>query len=136
MNFKEISDWIRFLLREAHLSNTDQAFAHLIIGLIALFLLCFVFWAVSRFIIIRYVKRIVRKSSSKWDDQLYKFKVFRTIAFILIAITIVKAVPYLFEQFPNWITPMLMIAKIYVVLSVMFSINALLNALLGILEVS
>jgi miniconductance mechanosensitive channel len=134
MNFQEISDWIRQLLKEAHFSSKDQAIAHLLIGLVALFLLCFVFWAVSRFIIIRYVKRIVRKSTSKWDDQLYKFRVFRGIAFIIIAITIVKAVPVLFSDFPNWKEALLIVSKVYVVLSIMFAINSLLNALLAILE--
>lgn len=134
MNFQEISDWIRQLLREAHFSNKDAATAHLLIGLVALFLLCFVFWAVSRFIIIRYVKNIVRKSTSKWDDQLYKFRVFRGIAFIIIAITIVKAVPVLLTDFPNWKEAILIVSKVYVVLSIMFAINSLLNALLAILE--
>jgi miniconductance mechanosensitive channel len=134
MNFQEISDWIRQLLREAHFSNKDAATAHLLIGLLALFLLCFVFWAVSRFIIIRYVKNIVRKSTSKWDDQLYKFRVFRGIAFIIIAITIVKAVPVLLTDFPNWKEAILIVSKVYVVLSIMFAINSLLNALLAILE--
>jgi miniconductance mechanosensitive channel len=134
MNFQEISDWIRQLLREAHFSNKDAATAHLLIGLVALFLLCFVFWAVSRFIIIRYVKNIVRKSTSKWDDQLYKFRVFRGIAFIIIAITIVKAVPVLLTDFPNWKEAILIVSKVYVVLSIMFAINSLLNALLAIFE--
>jgi miniconductance mechanosensitive channel len=134
MNFQEISDWIRQLLREAHFSNKDAATAHLLIGLVALFLLCFVFWAVSRFIIIRYVKNIVRKSTSKWDDQLYKFRVFRGIAFIIIAITIVKAVPVLLTDFPNWKDAILIVSKVYVVFSIMFAINSLLNALLAILE--
>jgi len=134
MNFQEISDWIRQLLREAHFSNKDASTAHLLIGLVALFLLCFVFWAVSRFIIIRYVKNIVRKSTSKWDDQLYKFRVFRGIAFIIIAITIVKAVPVLLTDFPNWKEAILIVSKVYVVLSIMFAINSLLNALLAIFE--
>jgi len=134
MNFQEISDWIRQLLREAHFSNKDAATAHLLIGLVALFLLCFVFWAISRFIIIRYVKNIVRKSTSKWDDQLYKFRVFRGIAFIIIAITIVKAVPVLLTDFPNWKEAILIVSKVYVVLSIMFAINSLLNALLAIFE--
>jgi miniconductance mechanosensitive channel len=122
------------LLREAHFSNKDAATAHLLIGLVALFLLCFVFWAISRFIIIRYVKNIVRKSTSKWDDQLYKFRVFRGIAFIIIAITIVKAVPVLLTDFPNWKEAILIVSKVYVVLSIMFAINSLLNALLAIFE--
>ena len=134
MNFQEISDWIRQLLREAHFSNKDAATAHLLIGLVALFLLCFVFWAISRFIIIRYVKNIVRKSTSKWDDQLYKFRVFRGIAFIIIAITIVKAVPVLLTDFPNWKEAILIVSKVYVVLSIMFAINSLLNSLLAIFE--
>jgi miniconductance mechanosensitive channel len=93
-----------------------------------------VFWAISRFIIIRYVKNIVRKSTSKWDDQLYKFRVFRGIAFIIIAITIVKAVPVLLTDFPNWKEAILIVSKVYVVLSIMFAINSLLNALLAIFE--
>ena len=80
------------------------------------------------------MKRIVRKSKSQWDDTLYKFKVFRSISFIIIAIVIAKASPILFRDFPNWREFAVAASQIYVVLSIMFAVNSLLNAILGILE--
>ncbi len=134
MNFQEISDYIKYLLFQAGFTEAKAAYIHVIIGLVGLLLLCTLIWAVSRFFIIRVVKRIVRKSKSKWDDTLYKFKVFRSISFIIIAVVIAKASPILFRDFPNWKEFAVAASQIYVVLSIMFAVNSLLNAILGILE--
>lgn len=134
MNFIEISTWIRSILQQAFFEGTKLAYAHLIIGLALLSIYCFLIWFVSRLIIIRVVKRIVRRSTSTWDDMFYRYKVFRSIAFIIIAFAIQRAVPILFVDFPNWQNVAQIGADIYVVLSIMFAFNALLNAILGILE--
>ncbi len=134
MNFIEISAWIKALLHQSFFSGTKLAYAHLFIGLAMLIVYCFLIWLISRIIIIRVVKRIVRRSASTWDDMFYRYKVFRSIAFIIISLAIQRAVPILFVDFPNWNNIAQITADIYVVLSIMFAFNALLNAVLGILE--
>lgn len=107
---------------------------HFAIMFVSLIVVCFLIWFFSRIIIIRFVKRIVRRSTATWDDMLYKFKVFRSLSFIVMAFVIGAVVPVMFRDFPNWREMAIAAAKVYIVLSFMFAINALLNAILGILE--
>lgn len=134
MNLTEISDWIKSFLTAAMISPQKAAYMHFVIVLVSLILVCFLIWFFSRLIIIRIVKRIVRRSAATWDDMLYKFKVFRSLSFIVMAFVIGAVVPIMFRDFPNWRDFSIAASKVYVVLSFMFAINALLNAILGILE--
>ncbi len=134
MNVTEISDWIKSFLTSSLLSPQKAAYMHFAIIFVSLIVVCFLIWFFSRIIIIRFVKRIVRRSTATWDDMLYKFKVFRSLSFIVMAFVIGAVVPVMFRDFPNWRDMAIAASKVYIVLSFMFAINALLNAILGILE--
>ncbi len=134
MNVTEISDWIKSFLTSSLLSPEKAAYMHFAIMFVSLIVVCFLIWFFSRIIIIRFVKRIVRRSAATWDDMLYKFKVFRSLSFIVMAFVIGAVVPVMFRDFPNWREMAVAASKVYIVLSFMFAINALLNAILGILE--
>lgn len=134
MNVTEISDWIKSFLTSSLLSPQKAAYMHFAIMFISLIVVCFLIWFFSRIIIIRFVKRLVRRSAATWDDMLYKFKVFRSVSFIVMAFVIGAVVPIMFRDFPNWREMAIAASKVYIVLSFMFAINALLNAILGILE--
>lgn len=134
MNFEELADYLRHLIQSAHWHGKEAAYAYFIVGMLILAASCTFIWLISRYIIVRFVKRIVRRSKSKWDDQFYRFKVFKSVSFIIIAFLIVKATPLIFQDFPNWSGLAIATSKIYVVLAIMFAVNATLNALLGILE--
>ncbi|MBX7052284.1 MAG: mechanosensitive ion channel family protein [Flavobacteriales bacterium] len=134
MKFEDYSDQLRDWLMN-HGVFGDKLYAiHLMTGLALLGALCFLTWFLTRLIIITFVKRAVTKTKTDWDDQLFEYKVFRTLALILIAIILVAAMPVVFRDFPITGKFALIFAKIYVVLSIMFSVNAILNAIVGILE--
>lgn len=134
MKFEDYSDQLRDWLMN-HGVFGDKLYAiHLISGLALLAALCFLTWFLTRLIIITLVKRAVTKTKTDWDDQLFEYKVFRTLALILISIILVEAVPVVFRDYPVTGKFALIFAKIYVVLSIMFSVNAILNAIVGILE--
>lgn len=134
MKFEDYSDQLRDWLMN-HGVFGDKLYAiHLMTGLALLGALCFLTWFLTRLIIITFVKRAVTKTKTDWDDQLFEYKVFRTLALILIAIILVAAMPVVFRDFPVTGKFALIFAKIYVVLSIMFSVNAILNAIVGILE--
>lgn len=105
--------------------------------LLSLFLLaagCWILWAFTRLIIIHLVKRIITKTHSVWDDKLYEHRVFRSAAMILISFVVWWAVQHVFRYHPMWMSRMDALAKMVIVLTVMFSCNAILNALVSILE--
>jgi miniconductance mechanosensitive channel len=95
---------------------------------------CWLLWAFTRIIIIHVVKRVITKTHTVWDDKLYEFKVFRSAALILIAFVVWYAVPYIFKYHPGWFTKMEAVSKMLIVLTIMLACNAILNALVSILE--
>lgn len=134
MKFEDYSDQLRDWLMNNGVFGDKLYAIHLMTGLALLGALCFLTWFLTRLIIITFVKRAVTKTKTDWDDQLFEYKVFRTLALILIAIILVAAMPVVFRDFPVTGKFALIFAKIYVVLSIMFSVNAILNAIVGILE--
>jgi miniconductance mechanosensitive channel len=134
MNLVELSDWLRAFLWQTGLHHKPFAYAYFFISLASLGLICFLIWSITRFIIIRIVKRMVAKTTATWDDKLFEFKVFRSLSLILIAVVISKAIPYVILDFPNWTTLLVRSSKVYIVLSVMFALNAILNATLAVLD--
>lgn len=134
MNWIEIAEWLKDLLRYAGLHGVKLAYAFLFTGLIVLSLFSFLIWALTRFVIISFFKRLVKHTQTTWDDKLLQFKVFRSLALIFISVVIAGATPHLFVDFPNWLPIASAASRIYIVLSVMFAINALLNAVVAVLE--
>jgi miniconductance mechanosensitive channel len=134
MNFTPLSDHLREFLLGHGIYGDVMYRMHFVLGLLGLAAVCFLIWAISRLIIITFVKRVVTKTKAEWDDQLFNFKVFRSLALILIAIIITSAVPDVFRDYPKWGKIALIVSKIYIVLSVMFAVNSILNAIVAILE--
>lgn len=134
MNFARWSEQLYTFLLNRGLRDSDLDNMHFFISLVALAALCWGIWALTRLIIILLVKLVITRTKSDWDDKLYEYKVFRSLSLILIAIIIQQAVPHIFRSFPLMHEYAMMAAKIYIVLSVMFSVNAILNALVGIME--
>lgn len=134
MKLEDYSDLLRDWLIN-HGVFGDKLYAiHLLAGIVLLASICVIIWWLARIIIITVVRRAVTKSKTNWDDKLFEYKVFRTLALILIAFILVEAMPVVLRDFPVTGKFALIIAKIYVVLSIMFSVNAILNAIVGIME--
>lgn len=134
MNFTPLSDKLRDFLLSHGIFGDTMYLMHFIIGFFGLAAICVLIWAITRLIIIGIVKRVVTKTKAEWDDQLFEFKVFRSLSLILIAVIITSAVPDIFRDYPKWGKFALITAKIYIVLSVMFAVNSILNAIVAILE--
>ncbi|MFN0032984.1 MAG: mechanosensitive ion channel family protein [Flavobacteriales bacterium] len=134
MNFMKWSDHLVDFLSSRGFSGAPLENMYLFIGLLCLAVLCWSIWAFSRLVIIRLVKLIVTKTKTEWDDKLFEFRVFRSMALIVIAVIICAAVPHVFRFTPRFHFYAFMAAEIYIVLSVMFCVNAILNAMVGIME--
>ena len=134
MNLMELSDLLRAWLTDKGVNGSFLSLLHLLVGLAILAAACALVWAITRFIIIRLVKRMVTRTQSTWDDRLFENRVFRSLALIVIAVIIANAMPILTRDYPNWSGLLVKASKVYIVLSIMFAINAILNSVVGILE--
>ena len=134
MNLMELSDLLRTWLTEKGVHGSFLSLLHLLVGLSILAAACALVWAITRYIIIRLVKRMVTRTQATWDDRLFENRVFRSLALIVIAVIIANAMPILTRDYPNWSGLLVKASKVYIVMSIMFAINAILNAVVGILE--
>lgn len=134
MIFSTWSQLLReFLIERGLLGYQLEAF-YSTLAFLALAAGCFVFWMLSRWFIIGVVQRMITKTQSDWDDHLFNNKVFRSLSLVIIAYIIQEATPFIFPSFPILGKLALMAAQIYVVLSWMFAINSILNAIASILS--
>jgi len=99
--------------------------AALFIGLILVSIIAFF---ITRYIIIRVIKRIIKKTTNTWDDIFATNHVFDPLAYIAPAIVIGAAAPGVFKEFPEMIPYIEDLVTIIVVFSVMIVINAILSA--------
>lgn len=116
------------------ISEHQITIIHALTAFLGLCIICILLWVFIRLGIIRIVKKIVSKTEATWDDHLFKFHVFRYASLVLIASIISASMPVIFQAYPLWKRLMGMSADIYVVIAALTFINALLNALVAIID--
>ncbi|MCX2473838.1 mechanosensitive ion channel [Pedobacter sp. MC2016-05] len=128
--FGELRNW----LSSRGLTGSELIYSYFFIGLVGVTLFLFVTIFLTRQVFIAVVKSA--KTKSNWQIALFEFRVFRAFALIFGAYIIYNAVPFVFVDFKVWLFYASIFAKIYIVLAVMFAVNAFLNALVSIMEAS
>ncbi|MDZ4750069.1 MAG: mechanosensitive ion channel [Flavobacteriales bacterium] len=134
MNFAELFEWLRDWLFNQLGPGRGSAIAFLFVGFTALALSCYLIWVVVRVLLIRVVKNLVTKTKSEWDDKLFEYKVFRSLALIVISLIVNRAIGPLFRDFPSWIEYAVILSRIYIAISVMIAARAIVKALAAQLE--
>jgi miniconductance mechanosensitive channel len=134
MNWAFDKNFIEWLIEASGKRAADNQTLYLILSIFGLAVGCWLLWAFTRVVIIRLVKLVITKTQTIWDDKLYEFKVFRSLALILISFVVWVAIPNVFKFHPNWMSKADALAKMIIVLTIMFSCNRILNALVSILE--
>ena len=98
-------------------------------GLFVVFAISVIVYFILRFFIRRILKRLVLRSTSKWDDYLFENKVFTRLALIVPAIIIHLSLSSTISAYPVAIHLVDVVLEIYSVLIIMLVINSFLNAL-------
>lgn len=102
----------------------------LLINLVYLLFIAVLAWLadlLGRRIIHALIRRIIDKTTTEWDDMLYKRKVFKRLSNLLPAIVVYYLFPLLFEDYTFWTGLVTGFIRIYVVLIVVLAINSILN---------
>jgi miniconductance mechanosensitive channel len=96
--------------------------------LIVILLASVVVYYIAKFIINQLLKRLIRRSVSKWDDHLYEQKVFTRLAMLLPAIVLEVSLTPTIANYPQAINYIDLGLKIYMVLIILMVISSFLNA--------
>lgn len=99
-------------------------------------LLAFVLYYVSKFIIVKILKRIAKRTRNNWDDVLYEHKVFHRMAFLIPGILIYQSIPVTLDDFPGFITFATKLTNIYIIIVFIRIINSFLNAIYALYQKS
>jgi hypothetical protein len=73
MNFTVWSDKLSDFILSKGFTNGQHENMYLFVALVCLTALCWGIWAFTRIIIIQVVKRVITKTKTHWDDQLFEY---------------------------------------------------------------
>jgi len=99
-------------------------------------LLCVILYYISKFVIIRILKKIALRTESNWDDALLEYRVFQRMAFLVPGILIYQAIPVTLDEFPGVIAATLKLTNIYIIVIFLLIINSFLNAVYAMYQKS
>ncbi|WNC68711.1 mechanosensitive ion channel family protein [Thalassotalea nanhaiensis] len=97
------------------------------IGFVLLLTICWISYYIAKHFVLKFVHKIVTKTSNEWDDLLISQKVFDRISWLIPAILLLALMPFFISENPQLVDALTIIAKIAIALQVARSLSALLN---------
>lgn len=120
-----IEDWLldRFGVNPAYTQFLKMVILVVVAGIVAI-----VLWKLGQFFINKFIKRVVHRSSAKWDDVLMDEGVFRKLGYLIPAIYITGALPFVFTDYPGWIPLIETLTSAYIALVIVRIISSFISA--------
>ena len=132
--FDILGNLIRNLMTWMGASETEACHASDMADFIGVLLIGILLYYIAKFIIVRVLGRIARRTKSIWDDVLLEKKVFNRMAFLLPGILVYQFAPATLEEFPGLVFTVVKATNLYIVFVVLLIINSFFNAVYAIYE--
>jgi miniconductance mechanosensitive channel len=126
---EKIFSWCYPFLKKLELGETFAAYLGLAVNIFILTILSYIIYLVFRFILVRTMIIIARKTKTKFDDLLVSNKTAKYIAHLIPLLFIYKCVPIILENFVYWEAIFGKLVEIYIVLLSLWIIKTIFNAL-------
>lgn len=138
---EQIIQWIRsFYLQPVNGYNKFNKQAYLdhqlfwCFGMfLALLVVCWIVWNISRFLLIRVSYMFFDRTKTKWDDFLIRNKFFRALANLIPLMFIENFLEIVFYHYPNILAFFLKTVEVLIILSIILIVNRFLSTLKDIL---
>lgn len=134
--FQELARIITTWLMDLGLRGQSAAKIAGISDFLAVLVLGVIVYYITKYIIIRIIKRIALKTASNWDDALLEHKVFQRMAFLIPGILIYQSIPVTLDEFPGYIATALKLTNLYIIIVFLLIINSFLNAVYAMYQKS
>lgn len=121
---RHVKDW---LIQLGIPESTSKVVADYSGFLLVLFFAILVFYIV-KFLAVRWIHRLASKSSSHWDDAFVHRKVFKRLAYIVPALIIHAATPYVIPDYPITMGMVQLLIKVYMITVLVIVANSVINA--------
>jgi len=83
-------------------------------GFVFVIVLAVICFYVTRIILVSWIHRLARKSTSNWDDAFVERKVFNRLAYLVPAIIIFGLSPYVIPDYPNTLSVIRVLIRAYI----------------------
>lgn len=123
-----VSEHLKTFLTDRGMSEASAASFSDFSTLILIFLISVVVYYITKFIINRLLKKLIRRSASKWDDHLYEARVFTRLALLIPAIILAMTVESSIELYPVAIKYILLGINVYITFVLILAVISFLNA--------
>lgn len=128
-NFLEkIFSWCYPLFRKWGFNDTLASYLCLLINIFMLWLFSYIIYIIFRFILVRLMEFVAKKTKTKFDDLLITNKTTKYISYLIPLLFIYKAVPIILNDFVYWESIFGKLVGIYIVLLVLWIIRTIFNA--------
>ena len=128
-SLRSLLDW---LMAQFEHSGIDAVWAGLLVNLIGGLLLVFLSWLaylVAKRVVLRAIRFLSSKTSSGWDKVLIEHKVFARLSNVVPALVAHVLAPVVFAGVESLVGFVQGLAKVYLVVVLLFTLQALLNGL-------
>lgn len=134
--FEELTRTITVWLTHLGISSQTAAKTAGVSDFLVVLLSSVVLYYITKFFIIRVLKRIALRTTSNWDDALIEHKVFQRMAFLIPGVMIYQAIPITLDEFPGFIPTALKLTNLYIIIVFLLIINSFLNAVYAMYQKS
>jgi miniconductance mechanosensitive channel len=101
---------------------------------IIVFALIVMSYYLIKYVVVGIARRLSRRSSTTWDDALYKNRVFHKAVLFIPGLLLGSLAPYTINEFPSALAWVMNATQIYLVFVTLATVNAFLNALYDIYQ--
>ncbi len=122
---KFIEDW---LLNSVGIDAAMTQPIKMVILVLIMLVLSFLFWKIGQSLIFKIIERMVRKTSTDWDDVLLEKGAFRKLGHIIPAIVISALAPIVFTDYPGWTAIVIKFTDAYVAITIIRLIVSVISA--------
>ena len=129
-NFLEkIFTWCDPLFRTWGLGFTISSYASMLINIFILSVLSYIIYRFFRFVLVKIMEVIARKTKTKFDDLLISNKTVMYISHLIPLLFIYKSVPIILKDYNYWEAIFGKLVGIYIILLILWIIRTIFNAL-------
>lgn len=126
---EKIFSWFYPLFKDWGLGESFTAYASLVVNLFILNFLSIIIYRFFRFVLVKIMETIAKKTKTKFDDLLISNKTVKYIAYLIPLLFIYKSVPIILKSYDYWEGIFGKMVGIYIILLVLWIIRTVFNAL-------
>ena len=133
-SLRSLLDWLKGQFERFGIDSVWAGLLVNVVGAVALVFLSWLAYLLAKRVVLRAIRFLSSKTSTDWDKVLIEYKVFARLSNVVPALVAHVLAPVLFEGVESLVGFVQGLAKVYLVVVLLFTLQALLNGLLSIYQ--